>query len=70
VNKVCERAPSASVGEVVQVEGSSKPVVLGRRVSVAELKRLRRQFIKQAVALETAGQMAETFVEFLNTNVN
>lgn len=66
---VMERAPSAGIGERVMVEGSSKPVVLGRRVSPAELKRLRRQFLKQAVALETAGEIAETFVEFLNTNI-
>ena len=64
--------PSAMPGDRVVVPKVSLPVVLARKPTVAELSRLRRQFLKLAKTHpgDDASGAGEMFVKFLNQHLS
>jgi tRNA uridine 5-carbamoylmethylation protein Kti12 len=63
--------PSAMAGDVVRIPKCS-PVMLKRKPTVAELSRLRRQFLKLAKTHpgDDASGAGEMFVKYLNANLS
>ncbi|XP_071606266.1 protein KTI12 homolog [Heliangelus exortis] len=62
----------AQPGEVVRVPGVTEGLVLNRAVSMAELSRLRRQFIsytKMQPSDENLPQLASMFIQYLNRSI-
>nr|XP_041573646.1 protein KTI12 homolog [Taeniopygia guttata] len=62
----------AQPGETIRVPGVAEGLVLSRPVSVAELSRLRRQFIsytKMQPSDENLPQLASMFVQYLNRSI-
>jgi len=58
------------VGDTIKIPHTDAKFLLAKRITDAELRRLRRQYIKLS-AIRTqvgAAQVAKTFVEYLNAN--
>ncbi|XP_075280609.1 protein KTI12 homolog [Opisthocomus hoazin] len=69
---VAAQRSGAQPGEVVRVPGVAEGLVLSRAVGVAELSRLRRQFIsyaKMAPSDENLPELASMFVQYLSRSV-
>mmetsp|Transcript_9476 Transcript_9476/g.28606 ORF Transcript_9476/g.28606 Transcript_9476/m.28606 type:complete len:83 (+) Transcript_9476:658-906(+) len=68
---VLTRLPDAQEGDVVAVEPASKALVLCRVPAVAEMRRLRRAYLKLAhfhppSSEATATEIADEYVDHLN----
>ena len=63
--------PTRSAGDVVAIPRCSIPVVLARKPTIAELSRLRRQFLKLAKTHPGTDAVGagESFVKYLNQNL-
>ncbi|XP_017261141.1 protein KTI12 homolog isoform X1 [Kryptolebias marmoratus] len=59
-------------GDLVSVPGATEKVELGRSVNMAELRKLRRQFISYSKMhpTENTGQIANMFVQYLNKSLH
>ncbi|NWR70755.1 KTI12 protein, partial [Centropus unirufus] len=69
---VAAQRDGALPGEVIRVPGVAEGLVLSRPVSVAELSRLRRQFIsytKMQPSDENLPQLASMFVQYLSRSI-
>ncbi|XP_037259489.1 protein KTI12 homolog [Falco biarmicus] len=69
---VAAQRSGAQPGEVIRVPGVTEGLVLSRPVSVAELSRLRRQFIsytKMQPSDENLPQLASMFLQYLSRSI-
>jgi len=70
-NVVSDALQSSMVGDEIKVPGSNKRVVIHSKLSLSELRTQRRQFFKFAqLHPPQAHQIADTFVDFLNTSAS
>lgn len=73
INRILETQNSGLLGEVV-VPGCTRTVQLKRRVTIVELSKLRRQFIKlnsQSVnAMIEENTAGDSFIVYLNSVLN
>lgn len=68
INAILEAQNLAIVGDAITIPETKSKVILRRRVNLAELRRLRRQFLKVANATPPAvDQIATSFVVYLNS---
>ena len=55
----------------IQIPGSSIPLIIGKKLSSIEIRRLKRQYIKLAseFQLDSVKQLRESFIAYVNNNV-
>ena len=63
-------SPTFAPGDSVSVPGATKKLVLRRRVALAELRRLRGEFMRVALPhLTTIGSVQDSFLDFLESRL-
>ncbi|KAF2076651.1 hypothetical protein CYY_002021 [Polysphondylium violaceum] len=70
-NVVSDALQSSMVGDEIKVPGSNKRVIIHSKLSLSELRTQRRQFFKFAqLHPPQPNQIADSFVDFLNTSAS
>lgn len=65
---ICNAQKTSVPGDVISVPGATEKIQLTRSINMAELRKLRRQFISYTKMhpTENTGQIANMFVQYLN----
>jgi len=78
IKAILERQEEISLGNPIKVPNSNRTVNCSRKLTVAELRRLRKQYVKFVGALvqtkasfgnQTTEEIATAFIDFLNTQI-
>jgi protein KTI12 len=79
INHILERQNSSNPGDEIAIANSNVKLKLTRKLNLAELRRVRRQYLSLTKQLYTTQarqskqslqEISEAFVNYLNTNLN